>query len=195
MDNFLIVGGGLTGATAAETLREEGFEGSIRILGAEDHLPYSRPPLSKEYFTGKAERDSVFVHPAEWYAEHRIEVASGAEVVSLDPAGHRVTLADDRTLPYDKLLLATAATPRTLSVLGADARGIHYLRTEEDSERLREALAGGGCTLVIVGDGWIGLELASAACGYGNNVTMIVRETMPLQGPLGDELGTVFRKL
>src|SRR5690554_1517112 len=195
MDDFLIIGGGLTGATAAETLREEGFEGSIRILGSEAHLPYSRPPLSKEYFTGKAERDSVFVHPAAWYAEHDIQVEPGAEVVSIDPAGHRVTLADDRTLAYDKLLLATGASPRTVSVPGADATGIHYLRTLEDSERLHRALAEGGRTLVIVGTGWNGLKVAYAARGYGNKVTMIGRETIPLQGPLGDELGAVFQEL
>src|SRR5690554_5125666 len=195
MDDFLIIGGGLTGATAAETLREEGFEGSIRILGSEAHLPYSRPPLSKEYFTGKAERESIFVHPAAWYAEHDIDVESGAEVVAIDLAGHRVTLADDRVMTYDKLLLATGASPRTVSVLGADARGIHYLRTVEDSERLHQVLAEGGHTLVIVGAGWIGLEVASAARGYGNSVTMIGRETIPLQGPLGDELGSVFQQL
>src|SRR5690554_1320560 len=195
MQNFLIVDGGLAGATAAETLREEGFVGSIRILGAEAHLPYSRPPLSKEYFTGKAERDSIFVHPAAWYAENDIEVEAGAEVVSIDPVGHSVRLADDRSLRYDKLLLATGAAPRRLSVEGADARGIHYLRTVEDSERLHRALAEGGHTMVIVGAGWIGLEVASAARGYGNSVTMIGRETIPLQGPLGDELGSVFQQL
>jgi 3-phenylpropionate/trans-cinnamate dioxygenase ferredoxin reductase subunit len=195
MDHFLIIGGGLAGATAAETLRAEGFEGSIRILGAEGHLPYSRPPLSKEYFTGKAERDSIFVHPAAWYAEHDIEVEAGTEVVSIHPADHRVRLADDRSLPYDKLLLATGASPRTVSVAGTDARGIHYLRTVEDSERLHRALAEGGHTMVIVGAGWIGLEVAAAARGYGNDVTMIGRETIPLQGPLGDELGAVFQEL
>jgi 3-phenylpropionate/trans-cinnamate dioxygenase ferredoxin reductase subunit len=195
MSNFLIVGGGLAGATAAETLRKEGFNGSIRVLSAESHLPYSRPPLSKEYFTGKAERDSIFVHQAAWYAENDIEVDTGAEVVSIDPVAHSVRLADDRVLAYDKLLLATGASPRRLSVEGADARGIHYLRTIEDSERLHQALAEGAHSLVIVGAGWIGLEVASAARGYGNDVTMIGRETIPLQGPLGDELGSVFQQL
>ncbi|MHA6670117.1 NAD(P)/FAD-dependent oxidoreductase [Homoserinimonas sp. A447] len=194
-ESILIVGGGLAGATAAETLRDEGFTGSIRILGAEGHLPYSRPPLSKEYFTGKAERDSIFVHPAAWYAENDIDVEAGAKVVSINPALHQVTLADDRSLAYDKLLLATGATPRTVSVPGSDADGIHYLRTVEDSERLHKALAEGGHTMVVVGAGWIGLEVASAARGYGNSVTMIGRETIPLQGPLGDELGAVFQEL
>jgi 3-phenylpropionate/trans-cinnamate dioxygenase ferredoxin reductase subunit len=194
-DSFLIIGGGLAGATAAETLRDEGFTGSIRILGAEGHLPYSRPPLSKEYFTGKAERDSIFVHSAAWYAENDIDVEAGAKVVSIDPATHRVTMAGDRTLAYDKLLLATGASPRTVSVPGSDADGIHYLRTVEDSERLHKALAEGGHNLVVVGAGWIGLEVASAARGYDNSVTLIGRETIPLEGPLGDELGAVFQEL
>ncbi len=194
-ETIIIVGGGLAGATAAETLRDEGFEGDIRILGAEPHLPYLRPPLSKEYFTGKAERDSIFVHPAEWYAEHDIDVVSGAQVASIDLQAHRLTLADDSIQRYDKLLLATGASPRRVSVDGADATGIHYLRTVEDSERLHRVLAEGGHRLVVVGAGWIGLEVASAARGYGNEVTLIGRETIPLQGPLGDELGAVFQEL
>lgn len=194
-ESILIIGGGLAGATAAETLREEGFDGSIRIVGAESHLPYLRPPLSKEYFTGKAERDSIFVHPAAWYAENDIDLESSAEAVSFDPIAKRVTLADDRSLVYDKLLLATGASPRTVTVDGSTADGIFYLRTVEDSERLHKALATGGHTVVIVGAGWIGLEVASAARGYDNSVTMIGRETIPLQGPLGDELGAVFQEL
>lgn len=194
-ESIIIVGGGLTAATAAETLRGEGFDGSIQILGAESHLPYSRPPLSKEYFTGKAERQTIFVHPAAWYAENGIEIESGIPVVSIDPAKHLVVLPDDRRVAYDKLLLATGASPRKVTVPGATAEGIHYLRTVEDSERLHEVLAEGGHTLVVVGAGWIGLEVASAARGFGNSVTMIGREPIPLQGPLGDELGSMFQEL
>lgn len=192
---ILIVGGGLAAATAAETLRAEGFDGRIQLIGAESHLPYSRPPLSKEYFTGKAERDTIFVHPAAWYAEHDIEIESGNPVVSIDPAKHHVVLADDRTVAYDQLLLATGASPRQVNVPGSGSEGIYYLRTVEDSERLHKALAEGGHTLVVVGAGWIGLEVASAARGFGNSVTMIGRETIPLQGPLGDELGAMFQEL
>jgi 3-phenylpropionate/trans-cinnamate dioxygenase ferredoxin reductase component len=194
-ENFVIVGGGLAGATAAETLRDEGFDGSIQIFGAEQHLPYLRPPLSKEYFTGKAERDTIFVHPAEWYAEHDLDVDAGSRAVGLDVGGHVLTLDDDRAIPFDRLLLATGASPRRSDAPGAGAAGIHYLRTVDDSESLKTALKKGGQKIVLVGAGWIGLEIASAARGYGNEVTVIGRDTIPLQRPLGDELGTVFREL
>jgi 3-phenylpropionate/trans-cinnamate dioxygenase ferredoxin reductase subunit len=194
-DNLVIVGGGLAGATAAETLRNEGFEGGIQIFGSEQHLPYLRPPLSKEYFTGKADRDSIFVQTPEWYSERDIEVDVGNPVVSLDVGGHAIALADDRRVRYDRLLLATGASPRRSRASGSDAAGIHYLRTVDDSESLRKALEKGGKKVVIVGAGWIGLEVASAARGYGNDVTIIGRETIPLQGALGDELGTVFQEV
>jgi 3-phenylpropionate/trans-cinnamate dioxygenase ferredoxin reductase subunit len=194
-ENFVIVGGGLAGATAAETLRSEGFDGTIQIIGKEAHLPYLRPPLSKEYFTGKAERDTIFVHPAEWYSERDIDVDAGSLVVGLNADEHRVTLEDDRVVPYDRLLLATGSSARRSAARGADAAGIHYLRTVDDSEALRAALAKGGQKVVIVGAGWIGLEVASAARGYGNDVTIMGMEKIPLQGPLGEEIGTVFQEV
>lgn len=194
-DNFVIVGGGLAAATAAETLRDEGFEGTVRLFAEESHVPYSRPPLSKEYFTGKAERDSVFVHPAHWYDERNIDVEISSKVVGLDVAAHSITLADDRTASFDRLLLATGASPRHLTIDGADGDGVYYLRTLEQSERLKGVLANGSRNVVIIGAGWIGLEIASAAREYGNSVTVIGRETVPLQAALGDELGGVFREL
>ena len=193
--SFLIVGGGLAGATAAATLREEGFDGRIQIIGSEPHLPYIRPPLSKEYFTGKAERDTIFVHDAAWYSEHDVDVVSGTAAVSVDVAGHRVALAENRSILYDRLLIATGASPRRVTVPGSSAASIHYLRTVEDSESLRKAISAGGRRIVIVGAGWIGLEIASAARGYGNDVTVIGRGTIPLQGPLGDDLGSMFQEL
>jgi 3-phenylpropionate/trans-cinnamate dioxygenase ferredoxin reductase subunit len=194
-DSIVIVGGGLAGATAAETLRDEGFDGSIQIVGAEAHLPYLRPPLSKEYFTGSAERDTIFVHPAEWYAEHDVDVELESPVSAIDTSRHSVTLSDDRTVPYDRLLLATGSSARRSAARGASAAGIHYLRTVDDSEALRTALAKGGQKVVIVGAGWIGLEVASAARGYGNEVTVMGMEKIPLQGPLGTEIGAVFQEV
>jgi 3-phenylpropionate/trans-cinnamate dioxygenase ferredoxin reductase subunit len=190
---IVIVGGGLAGATAAEELRERGYDGAIHLFGAEPHIPYIRPPLSKDYFTGKDGRDSVFVHPETWYREKKIVVTTGERVESL--GDHVVTLGSGRVVPFDRLLLATGATPRRLDVPGADAPGIHYLRTIEDSESLRDELAEGGRQVVFVGSGWIGLELAAAARGYGNEVTVVSPEKIPLAGPLGDELGTMFREL
>jgi 3-phenylpropionate/trans-cinnamate dioxygenase ferredoxin reductase subunit len=192
-DRFVIVGGGLAAATAAEELREQGFAGEVHLFAAEAHHPYIRPPLSKEYFTGKEPRNSIFVHPQDWYRERDIVVTTSTEVAEL--GDHRVILGSGREVPYDRLLLATGATPRTLEVAGAGARGIHYLRTVENSEALREAVGGGGRDVVVIGGGWIGLEIAAAARGYGNSVTVLLRTPIPLASAVGDELGTMFREL
>jgi 3-phenylpropionate/trans-cinnamate dioxygenase ferredoxin reductase subunit len=190
---FVILGGGLAGATAAGQLRESGFEGQIHLFAGENHDPYIRPPLSKEYFSGGAERDSIFVHPAKWYREHGIILATGQTATTLED--HSVTLESGRTVPFDRLLLATGSAPRQLDIPGARSHGIHYLRTVEDSENLRSALSGGGREVVFVGSGWIGLELAAAARGYGNTVTVVGPEKVPLARPLGEELGTLFQRV
>jgi NAD(P)H-nitrite reductase len=192
---FTIIGGGLAGATAAETLRSEGFLGRIRLFAGEAHAPYIRPPLSKEYLKGDAERDSIFVQKPEWYGEHRVELQQGVSVQSIDVDARTITLADGRSEGYDRLLLATGAVPRHLPLEGANLDGVHYLRTVEDSERLRGEIAAGGRRVVIIGSGWIGLEVASAARGYGNDVTVIGREALPLDNVLGAELGAVFAAL
>lgn len=196
-ESILIVGAGLAAATAAQTLRKEGFDGGIQMVGAEQHLPYLRPPLSKDYLLGAEAREKVFVTSPEWYADNDVEVqvSWGSEAVSLDTVAHRVTLSDDRSLVYDTLLLATGARSRRLELEGSTAHGIHYLRTIDDSESLRREIADGGRRIVIVGAGWIGLEVAAAARSYGNAVTMIGRESIPLRRALGDELGTMFREL
>jgi len=194
-DHIVIVGGGLAGATAATELRKRGFDGSIRILAAEPHPPYIRPPLSKGYLQGSEERDAAFVHPDEWYAEHGVELSTATRVESIDRGASTVTLAGGQVVPYDRLLLATGAEPRRLGIPGGDADGIHYLRTLENSEELRDALADGSKRVVIVGAGWIGLEIAAAARGYGNDVVVIGMEKTPLAAPLGTELGAVFQRL
>ena len=114
--SFVIVGGGMAGAIAAQTLREEGFDGKIILLGQEPNAPYERPPLSKEYLQGKADRNSIFVHPAPWYAEHTVELSLGSGVTSIDPASRTVTTAAGGRLRYDKLLLATGSKPRRLDL-------------------------------------------------------------------------------
>jgi len=192
---FAIVGGGLTAATAAQTLRDEGFAGRIRVFAAESHQPYNRPPLSKEYLTGSAERESVFVQHPDWYAERRVELELGAVVRGIDPAGHTIDLGNGRVERYDKALLATGAIPRHLEVPGRDLDGIHYLRTIDDSDRLRDGLAAGGRRVVVIGSGWIGLETAAAARRYGNDVTVIGRSAVPLRRTLGPEIGGVFADL
>jgi 3-phenylpropionate/trans-cinnamate dioxygenase ferredoxin reductase component len=192
--SFIIVGGGLTGAIATQTLREEGFDGRITLLGQEPNAPYERPPLSKDYLQGKADRDSIFVHPEPWYAEHEVDLSLGAAVTSLDPAARTVTTDTGAQLHYDKLLLATGSKPRRLEVPGAELHGVHYLRNVEDSERIKIEFARAE-RVVIIGAGWIGLETAAAARAAGLDVTLLVSGDMPLQRVLGPEVAPIFDEL
>ncbi|WP_329470703.1 NAD(P)/FAD-dependent oxidoreductase [Streptomyces sp. NBC_01723] len=196
---FVIVGGGLAGAKAAETLRTEGFTGRVILICDERDHPYERPPLSKGYLLGKEERDSVFVHEPAWYAQHDIELHLGQTVVAIDRAAKTVHYGDDGThVSYDKLLLATGAEPRRLDVPGTDLAGVHHLRRLAHAERLKGVLASLGRDnghLVIAGAGWIGLEVAAAAREYGAEVTVVEPGPTPLHGVLGPELGAVFAEL
>jgi 3-phenylpropionate/trans-cinnamate dioxygenase ferredoxin reductase component len=192
--SFVIVGGGMAGAIAAQTLREEGFDGKITMLAQEPNAPYERPPLSKDYLQGKAERDSIFVHPEPWYAEHAVELSMGSAVTSLDPASRTVTTASGERLSYDKLLLATGSKPRRLDVPGADLDGVYYLRNVEDSERIKIEFARAK-RVVIIGAGWIGLETAAAARAAGLDVTLLVSGDLPLQHVLGPEAAPIFDEL
>jgi 3-phenylpropionate/trans-cinnamate dioxygenase ferredoxin reductase component len=182
--SFIIVGGGLAGALAAETLREEAFDGRITLLGEEQQRPYERPPLSKDYLQGKADRDTIFAHPEPWYADHAVELCLGTAVTSLDPAAQTVTTASGVQLGYDKLLLTTGSTPRRLSVPGADLDGVHYLRSVDDSERIKAGFAQAH-RVAIIGAGWIGLETAAAARNAGVDVTLLERSELPLLHVLG----------
>jgi NADPH-dependent 2,4-dienoyl-CoA reductase/sulfur reductase-like enzyme len=211
---FAIVGGGLAGAKAAETIRAEGFDGEVVLFGDEVEVPYERPPLSKDYLLGKAPRESAFVHSAGWYAEHNVDLRSGVTVTGIDPAAHSVSFRQDGppmpprvggaapptppgptgTLTYDKLLLATGASPRLIDIPGAALDGVRYLRKLPDSDALREAFSGGR-RVVIVGAGWIGLETAAAAQIAGCAVTIVEPQPSPLYYALGPELGAVFAGL
>ncbi|MFG3123079.1 NAD(P)/FAD-dependent oxidoreductase [Streptomyces sp. NPDC048201] len=196
---FVIVGGGLAGAKAAETLRAEGFTGRVILICDERDHPYERPPLSKGHLLGKQERDSVFVHEPAWYARNDIELHLGQTVDAVDREARTVRLGDDGTLiRYDKLLLVTGAEPRRLDVPGTDLAGVHHLRRLAHAERLKGVLAALGRDnghLVIAGAGWIGLEVAAAAREYGAEVTVIEPEPTPLHGALGPELGNLFAEL
>jgi 3-phenylpropionate/trans-cinnamate dioxygenase ferredoxin reductase subunit len=164
-------------------------------VGAETERPYERPPLSKGYLTGTAGRDTIYVHEPSWYDAHGVELHLGSRAVALDAAAHQVTLETGERLRYDKLLLATGSSPRRLTVPGADLDGVHYLRQAQDADRLRAALTGGGRRVVLVGGGWIGLEVAAAARGHGNDVTVVDPQPTPLRAALGDELGEMFAEL
>jgi NADPH-dependent 2,4-dienoyl-CoA reductase/sulfur reductase-like enzyme len=193
MATFVIVGGGLAGAKAAETLRDEGFTGDIVVFGDEREVPYERPPLSKDYLLGKAPREAAFVHPAEWYAEHSIDLRTGVSVAAVERPAHTV-IFEGGTQGYDKLLLATGASPRRLDIPGEALDGVRYLRKLPDSDALREAFTAGR-RVVIVGSGWIGLETAAAASTAGCQVTIIEPQPTPLYYAIGPELGGVFATL
>jgi NADPH-dependent 2,4-dienoyl-CoA reductase/sulfur reductase-like enzyme len=191
---FVIAGAGLAGAKAAETLRTEGFEGRVVLVGAEPERPYERPPLSKGLLLGKDTRDSVFVHDGNWYPEHDVDLRTGVAVTAIDRERRQVRLSDGHELEYDRLLLATGAEPRGLRVPGAHLDGVLRLRTLPDSDRIAAAVTD-GTRLVVVGAGWIGLEVAAAAREHGADVTVVTPASLPLQPVLGDEMAAVFAGL
>ncbi|MEU1892315.1 NAD(P)/FAD-dependent oxidoreductase [Streptomyces pristinaespiralis] len=191
---FVIVGAGLAGAKAAQTLREEGFDGPLVLIGAESEHPYERPPLSKGYLLGKEERDTVYVHPPRWYAENRVDLRLGTAVTAVDPAAHEVTLADGSRIGYAKLLLTTGSSPRRLTVPGAGLSGVLYLRRLADSDRIKEAFSAAS-RVAVIGAGWIGLETAAAARAAGAEVTVLEAAELPLLRVLGREVSQIFAEL
>jgi 3-phenylpropionate/trans-cinnamate dioxygenase ferredoxin reductase component len=191
---FVIVGAGLAGAKAAETLRAEGFDGRLLLLGEEPERPYERPPLSKAYLRGEADRDSLHVHPEGFYAAHHIELRPSTPVRSIDPAARRVELASGERIGYQRLLLATGAAPRRLPLPGADLAGVHYLRTRSDADLLAAAAARAE-QIVVVGTGWIGSEAAASLRQLSRDVTLIGPDTAPLARVLGPEIAAVYRNL
>jgi NADPH-dependent 2,4-dienoyl-CoA reductase/sulfur reductase-like enzyme len=196
MEPFVLVGGGLSTARAAEALRAGGHDGDLVVVTAEPHRPYERPPLSKGYLRGESDRDAVFPLDEAWYAEHDVEVRTGETVVGLNPAEHTITLSDGATLTFAKALLAPGSTPRALGVPGTDLAGVHYLRTIDDSDRisstLLEASLEGVGRLVVIGDGWIGLEVAASARSLGLDVTVVGRGPHPLGRVLGQEMSDFY---
>ncbi|MCV7259074.1 NAD(P)/FAD-dependent oxidoreductase [Mycobacterium shimoidei] len=192
--SFVIVGGGLAGAKAVEALRDNGFDGQLVLVADEEQLPYERPPLSKEFLAGKKSLTDFTVHDSAWYREHDVDLRLGVRAAAIDPAAHSVQLADDTTVGYDKLLLATGSRPRHLPIPGSDAAGVHYLRKYEDAVALDSALAEGS-SLAVLGAGWIGLEVAAGARQRGVDVTVIETAKMPLLAALGEEVAAVFARL
>jgi 3-phenylpropionate/trans-cinnamate dioxygenase ferredoxin reductase component len=191
---FVIVGAGLAGAKAVETLRDIGFDGDITLIGAEAHRPYERPPLSKDYLQGNATGDKLYVHSPAWYAEHQVELRLTTTVTAVDRDAHQVVTSGGERVRYDKLLLATGSSPRRLSVPGAELDNVLYLRTLEDSDRIKQAL-GPGVRVVVIGAGWIGLETAAAARAAGADVTVLENAGLPLQRILGSRIAHVFADL
>jgi 3-phenylpropionate/trans-cinnamate dioxygenase ferredoxin reductase component len=191
---FVIVGASLAGAKAAETLRAEGFDERVVLIGAEHERPYERPPLSKDYLRGEVDRETVYVHPDGFYAEHDIELRLGRTAVSLNTAARELALDDGKRLCYDRLLLTIGAEPRRLSIPGSELDGVLYLRSVGDCDALRGRLDRGG-RVVVIGAGWIGAEVAASARQRGLEVTVIDPLTVPLERVLGTEVGAVYRDI
>jgi 3-phenylpropionate/trans-cinnamate dioxygenase ferredoxin reductase component len=190
-DTFVIVGAGMAGGKAVETLREEGFDGRIVLLGAESHRPYERPPLSKDYLRG--EGGPAWLQEDEgWYQQNGVELRTSSVVQSIDAGERAVVLSGGERIGFDRLLLATGAEPRRLPVDGADLDGVHLLRTIEDSDAIRASFDSGG-RLVVVGGGWIGCEVAASARQKGMDVTLLEPLELPLLRVLGPELGAFYR--
>ncbi|MGZ5404434.1 MAG: NAD(P)/FAD-dependent oxidoreductase [Nocardioides sp.] len=189
--NIVVVGAGLAGAKAVEELREQGYDGDVTLIGSEQHTPYERPPLSKGLLLGTEEPDSPFVHEVRWYADHGVDLLVGDAATALDVAAGTVTVGD-RSVAWDRLLLTTGAQPRRLAAVDDSGAEVSYLRTLEDSLALKQRLAG---DLLVIGAGWIGLEVASAARQAGGHVTVVETAPLPLARVLGPEVATVFAAL
>lgn len=189
---FVIVGAGLAGAKAAEALRAQGFNGRILLFGTEPERPYERPGLSKSFLQGTSEREKIYVHPKQWYAEHHVELRTSTTVTAIDREHKHIRLANGQQVPYAKVLLATGASPRELPDAGPHS--VYYLRRVEDAIQLRFAFTKAK-RVVIVGGGWIGLEVAAAARAAEVEVVLLERGEVPLLRILGPEMAKVFADL
>jgi 3-phenylpropionate/trans-cinnamate dioxygenase ferredoxin reductase component len=171
-ERIVIVGAGQAAVQAVDTLRRRGFAGKLTLIGDEASPPYQRPPLSKKYLAGALERERLLIRPAAFYAEHAVETHFGRRVTDLAPHARHVRLDDGVVVPFDALLIATGSRPRELKIPGADLEGVHYLRTALDADRIRASCVRGG-RLLIVGGGYIGLEVAATARELGMEVTVL----------------------
>lgn len=191
---YVIVGASLTGATAAITLREEGADGPVSLIGAEGEPPYERPPLSKAYLRGEAPFDGALVRPVAFYAQHGIETVFGTPVTHIDPSARVVELADHRRLPFDSLLIATGARNRRISIPGGNLEGVYSLRTRRDADRIRAEMIAGR-RAVVVGMGFIGSEVAASLRQAGLDVVTIDPSKAPLLRVVGEAVGGALAEL
>jgi 3-phenylpropionate/trans-cinnamate dioxygenase ferredoxin reductase subunit len=191
---FVVVGASLAGATAAATLREEGFDGRLVLVGAEEEPPYERPPLSKEYLRGERPFEKLLVRPVETYSELEIELRLGIAAQSLDPSSRELELADGERIRYDKALVCTGGQNRRFPIPGLELEGVHGLRTLADAARLREE-ARPGRRAVVVGMGFIGSEVAATLRGLGLEVAAVEVFETPLERALGAQVGSAIAEL
>lgn len=187
---IVVVGGGLAAGTAVTELRESGYDGELVLLAGEPHVPYERPPLSKGFLAGEKTAESAYVHPADWYAEQHVDLRTNTQVSALDPGSRTVTTVGGDVVTYAKLLLATGARARTLPLEPTREIQVRYLRTLDDATELKDHL-GTDRRLLVVGAGWIGMEVAASARTLGTTVTVVEPAAHPL-GALGEEIGERF---
>lgn len=193
-ETFVIVGAGLAGGRAVETLRKEGFDGRIVLIGSEQHRPYIRPPLSKDYLRGETKLDSIYEYDEDFAAANAIEQRLGSTVDSIEVADSRVVLDTGEQIRFDRLLLATGSEPRRLPGADDSLTGVRYLRTIEDSDQLRTLIEQAD-RVVVVGAGWIGCEVAASARQLGREVSLVAPVSVPLVEALGPEVGAVYRDI
>ena len=191
---IIIVGAGLAGTYAAETLRKDGYQGRIILLDKGKEMPYDRPPLSKEYMVGEATESDMVLFSPSIYDELNIELELGVEIERMDARKKEITSKDGRRFQGEKILLATGSNLQRLQVDGSNLKNIHYLKTISDAQRIKQAIAGIN-KLVIVGAGFIGAELASSCRSLGIDVTVIERSDLPMSRIFGDEIGEYFLDL
>lgn len=193
-ETYVVVGGGQAGGQAIQTLLDESTDHRIVLVGDEAHVPYERPPLSKEVLLGERDADYTFMKPAAYYRERGVELRLGSRVQVIDPAQHRIVLADGECLQYDKLLLATGARVRRMEMPGTQLPGVHYLRTLDDALAIRDCLHD-GAAIVVVGGGFIGLEVAAAARTHGCRVVVLEMQPTLLNRVVAPEVGKFYEDL
>ena len=176
---FVVVGAGLAGAKAVESLRGEGHDGRLVLLGDESELPYERPPLSKDYLRGESPREKTHALPDDFYATNDVELRLETTVAGIHADPHEIVLEICERIPFDRAQIATGARPRRLSIEGAELPGVHYLRNLDDSDAIAERLQAGG-HVAVIGAGWIGSEVAASAKQKGLEVTLIEHADVPL---------------
>jgi 3-phenylpropionate/trans-cinnamate dioxygenase ferredoxin reductase subunit len=190
-EHLVIVGGGQAASQAVQSLRQQNYPGAITLVGEEPHPPYQRPPLSKKYLAGELARERLFLRPAAFYAEKNVTLVTGTRAEELDTGARRVRLADGRTLDYTALLLATGSRVRRLDIPGAGLEGVHYLRTIDDVDAISAELVP-GARVVLVGAGYIGLEVAAVLRQKGFDVTVLEAADRVLARVVGPEVGAFY---
>lgn len=190
--DVIIVGAGHGGAQAAIALRQQGFEGSILMLGRDSQPPYERPPLSKEYLSREKPLERILIRPPHFWGDKNVELKLGATVTEVDPAAHEVVLADGTRLGYGSLIWAAGGDPRRLSCPGADLAGIHYVRDLADADAMMAELDGGAKRVAVIGGGYIGLEAAAVLTKFGCEVTLLEALPRVLARVAGEDLSRFY---